>query len=178
MTDPGCNMSFGRGYNEFAYDSNEQLAINEAYNIGVESIAAAGNDNTKIAYNGDTGIPGRFYPCGDMNVLCVGAAQDGSGTKSSFSNYGPAVDYAVTGVGIWMASNAGDSSYIVLGSSGTSMSAPQLAGVVALFKDAGCSNSALENALFSTAKNITPWTAFGYVNAGAAAYYYANFNCT
>lgn len=110
------NCSFGSGsYSEFGKD-----VVDFATNLGSVIIAAAGNSN-----NDDM-----FYPAAYENVLSVGSVLNGTGEKSGFSNYGIFVDVVATGSGIL--STVFNSEYSL--NSGTSMSAPVVAGLAALVK--------------------------------------------
>jgi len=96
-----------------------QNAINYAYARDVIVIAASGND----------GSSDLFYPASYNHVISVGAVDD-TNTIWSLSNHNAFVDIAAPGVGI--TTTAMNDQY---GSStGTSLSAPQVTGVVALMR--------------------------------------------
>ncbi len=110
-------------------DAETQLAIDDAIAAGVVVVAAAGNDDE----NAET-----FSPANCDGVIAVGATTT-SGTKASFSNWGPTVDLSAPGVDILSLYNtgtraAGSSSYASL--DGTSMASPHVAGVAALMLEA------------------------------------------
>jgi subtilisin family serine protease len=104
-------------------------AINYAYDRGVFLCAAAGNDNRDI----------RLYPAAFENVVAVGGTFHND-ERSSFSTYGEWVDIAAPGTYIYstmptyhvtMNDLFGYTETYSYGS-GTSYSAPQVAGVAAL----------------------------------------------
>jgi subtilisin family serine protease len=113
------NNSWGGG----PYSSGLFNAINASKGVGHIFVAAAGNAGT----NNDSSP---FYPANYNldNVISV-AATDNRDALASFSNYGAStVDLGAPGVNI--ASTYTGSSYVW--SSGTSMAAPHVSGVVAL----------------------------------------------
>ncbi len=91
--------------------------VDRAQELGVVMVAAAGNSDS----NTET------FPGALDNVIAVGSVNS-DGEKSSFSNYGDWVDIMAPGVRILSA--APDDSFAY--KSGTSMSAPLVAGVAAL----------------------------------------------
>lgn len=79
------SMSLGGG----VASTTERDAFQSAYDAGVLSVAAAGNDgNTRTS-----------YPAGYASVISV-AAVDGSGTVASFSQQNADVELAAPGVGV------------------------------------------------------------------------------
>lgn len=126
------NMSFGGpGSSQTVND-----AVQAARATGVIPVAAAGNDN-----NSDP-----FYPASYAGVLSV-AAVDLASQKAAYSNFGPQIDLTAPGGdagrdlngdghpdGILSTVGDGDGNFIYRFLSGTSFSAPHVAGVVALMR--------------------------------------------
>ncbi|KAH8070433.1 serine-type endopeptidase [Aureococcus anophagefferens] len=96
------------------YGGAVQDAIDYATDLGVVVLAAAGNDDDDNWH----------WPARYDRVYAV-AATDATGAKASFSNYGDWVDFAAPGESI--VSLVNDGGYM----SGTSMSTPLVAGIVA-----------------------------------------------
>ncbi len=110
------NCSWGRGGSPSQY---EQDVINYVTDLGAVVVASAGN-------SGSTTLN---YPACYSNVFAVAATNDWD-AKTSFSTYGDWVDVSAPGLLIYSTvSNNGYARY-----SGTSMSAPLTAGVIALIK--------------------------------------------
>lgn len=97
----------------------EQDVIDYAADLGVAVVAAAGNDNSAALH----------YPSAYRNVLAV-ANTTNDDLKYSGSNYGTWVDVAAPGTGIL--STISNGNYVNY--SGTSMSCPLVAGLVALVR--------------------------------------------
>lgn len=94
-----------------------EMALSEAWNAGLVIVAAAGNNRSDDLY----------YPAALDGVIAV-AALTREGRRARFSNYGDFVDVSAPGDRIM--STLPESSYSPL--SGTSMAAPQVAGLAAL----------------------------------------------
>jgi subtilisin family serine protease len=109
-----ANMSFGRGAT-LAVDD----AVNHLIESGVFVSVAAGNSNANACDFSPARVPAAFTT----------AASDVSDNKASFSNFGPCVDAYAPGVAIpsdWIGSGTKTTS-------GTSMAAPVVAGIAALY---------------------------------------------
>jgi len=120
--------------------SEFQLAIDEAVANGTTVVVSAGN------YNVDSG---QYTPASCANVINVGASRI-TGGKSGFSNFGASVDLSAPGGDsadgnpngyVWQNINDSETSpeegrQNYGGMAGTSMSAPHVAGVVAMLQSA------------------------------------------
>jgi subtilisin family serine protease len=111
-----ANMSLGGSASTVMDD-----ALNRLVDSGVFVSAAAGNDNRNACNTSPARAPTAFTV----------AASDTNDRKASFSNFGPCVDAYAPGVGItsdWIGSPTATSTI-----NGTSMAAPHVAGVAALY---------------------------------------------
>lgn len=115
-TDHGArviNLSLGgKNYSEVLED-----AVNYALNQGVVVVAASGNSGANTL----------LYPAAYAGVVGVGATDSGN-HLASFSNTGAGIDVVAPGVSILSTSPGNNYRY----DSGTSFSAPQVAGFAAL----------------------------------------------
>ncbi len=145
------NMSFGMdGYSQSLADK-----VNKVRGDGIFLVAAAGN----------AGAAGVMYPARFDAVIAVGAV-DGRGNRAEFSNYGSALDVMVPGVSIFSTLSAdyqnGDLEAVEIDGenyaymSGTSMSAPHVAGMAGLIKSFQPNISAadLEELIRDSAHNL------------------------
>ncbi|WP_363800133.1 S8 family peptidase [Lysobacter firmicutimachus] len=116
------NMSLGGGG---ACSRVLQDAIDGAVGRGTTVVVAAGNDAMDAA---------EFQPASCANVIAVAATNE-DGSAAWFTNFGASVDVAAPGTDIYSTLNTGLTTPAVASyaaSSGTSMAAPHVAGVVAL----------------------------------------------
>ncbi|HJR46134.1 MAG TPA: S8 family serine peptidase [Actinomycetota bacterium] len=117
-----ANMSLGGGANQAVDD-----AVRGSTDAGVVYAVSAGNGNS-----GGKAQDACFYsPARAASALTVGATSS-SDTKASWSNYGTCVDLFAPGVGITSTVMGGGTESW----SGTSMAAPHVAGVAALYLEA------------------------------------------
>ena len=107
-----------------------ETAVNNSLAVGVTYVVAAGNFNSDAANTSPANVP---------EALTVGAV-DWTGTRASFSNWGPLVDLFAPGVSIVSAQtgnflcvpwNGTNSSFCLV--SGTSQASPHVAGAVAMY---------------------------------------------
>ena len=165
------NLSLGGGLSsDLDCDADGDLtvdAVNDAVASGIVVTISSGNDNSKRAVS---------YPGCASGAIAVGAVNS-SDKVARFSNSGPALDIVAPGVSILSTYSCNDSSlnldcnstwYAYL--SGTSMSSPHVAGVVALMleKNPNLSVDDVKDALYSTAKNVGKSDGNGRVDALAA----------
>ncbi|MET9876300.1 S8 family peptidase [Actinacidiphila glaucinigra] len=111
-----ANLSTGGAHSDAADRAVEGLAA-----AGVFPVVAAGNSDEDACGVSPAGAPGAFTV----------AAIDESDRKASFSNWGGCVDISAPGTGITSAAMGGG----LVRMSGTSMAAPHVTGVAALYKD-------------------------------------------
>ena len=120
-----------------ASDMKLFVAVHRALSEGITVVCSAGNEGS-IFTNG-IGYPGRYG-----SVITV-AAHDPNGNPAGFSSRGGEIDLMAPGTHIW--STYKNSSYAEL--SGTSMSAPFVAGICALIlgkhKQSGPHQTPIEN---------------------------------
>jgi subtilisin family serine protease len=136
-----------------------RAAVNNAYNSGILLIAAAGNENNKVA-----------YPAADESVIAVSATKQDN-TRADFSGVGSAVELAAPGVDInstWL-----NDGYAVM--SGTSMATPHVSGVAALVwaKNPALTNIEVRRILQDSAVDLDVtgrdiYYGYGFVDAHAA----------
>lgn len=110
-----ANLSFSLGRTSDKLDT----AVNNLVNSGVTVVVAAANDNK----NACTVSPARA-----SRAIVVGAT-DWNDRRASFSNYGQCVHLFAPGVGIVTTTMGGGKT---TGAGGTSMSAPMVAGALAM----------------------------------------------
>lgn len=139
--------SLGDGGN---YDSQElcptyfDSAINAAFDAGITSVFASGNNGYLNGIN---------YPGCSPNAISVGAT-DKSDVIASFSNRGALLDVLAPGVSI--TSTVAGNGFAVL--SGTSQATPHVSGLVALIQQfAGLTPAEVKQVLQSTGVLIGSW---------------------
>ncbi len=135
-----------------------QSAANYMRSKGGLVTLAAGNDGTQIA-------------CANSPDVIVVSATDGGDVKTSWSNYGDAVDVAAPGDGILTTYVGGSTASVA----GTSFAAPLTAGVLALIWSAKplLSPDQVQQVLLNSAKDVgdpgkDPWYGWGLSDAGKA----------
>ena len=111
-----ANMSLGGGKSEAIDD-----AVRKAVEKGISFVVAAGNSNADAC---------NASPAAVDTAITVGAT-DSRDKRASFSNWGNCVDVFAPGVNIKSAWKEGESALNTI--SGTSMAAPHVAGIVALY---------------------------------------------
>jgi thermitase len=153
------NLSLGGS----EYSATLADAVEETYENGCLMVAAAGN-----GYGNGVDYPAR-YP----QVMAV-AATNQSDVRAGFSDYGPEVEVAAPGVGIW--STLWNDTYGW--KDGTSMSTPYVAGLAALLWSVcpGLGNTEVRSVIQSTAKDLgsagwDPYYGHGRIDAEKAIEY-------
>ncbi|HEV2129806.1 MAG TPA: S8 family peptidase, partial [Longimicrobiaceae bacterium] len=140
-----ANMSLGGGANS-SVDAATQRMISD----GIATAVAAGNGNQ----GGRAQDACNYSPARVPDAITIGATTQ-SDAKTSWSNYGSCVDFFAPGYQITSAWHEGDSQTKTI--SGTSMAAPHVAGVAALYLQSNPLATALQtrDALYAaTTKKI------------------------
>ena len=116
-----ANMSLGGGASVSVDD-----AVDSTIEAGVPVVVAAGNGNKAGRAQDACG----YSPARVPAAITIGATNS-SDAKTSWSNYGSCVDFFAPGASITSAWHSGDAVTNTI--SGTSMAAPHVAGVAALY---------------------------------------------
>jgi serine protease len=128
-----------------ASDPVIDAALERAYKSGAVLVAASGNDANYASYTAGSVA----YPALNRYVLAVGSVEN-TLVRSDFSDFGSNLDLVAPGRNLWVLLNTG-----IGQESGTSFSAPTVAGVAALLQSCGLTNPDLVNArLLETAQDI------------------------
>lgn len=118
-----ANLSLG-GKRLTGCSMYEQEIIKQVVANGVTVVVAAGNNNLNAK---------QFSPASCPNVISVGSLMK-AGDKANFSNYGEKVDLAAEGDSVYVAGLHVEKRDQYANGSGTSFSAPMVAGVVGALK--------------------------------------------
>ena len=140
-----ANMSLGGGANTSVDDATRRMIAS-----GVATAVAAGNGNM----GGRQQDACKYSPARVAEAMTIGAT-DKTDRKTSWSNYGPCVDWFAPGYQITSAWYQNDTQTNTI--SGTSMASPHTAGVAALYLQSnnGASPQTVRDALYAnTTKGI------------------------
>lgn len=168
------NMSFGSfGSNPDGTGSAvQQVALQYAASKNVLPVCSTGNDDGKPTYTGGIGYPSRFPEC--MSV----AATNWDDAKASYSNYGPQTEISAPGGD---SNPTGNPFSLILApnytsntgyawKAGTSMAAPQVAGLAGLLWATGLHDAnAIRERIKQTADDLgapgrDPQFGYGRIN--------------
>ncbi|ORZ38291.1 peptidase S8/S53 domain-containing protein [Catenaria anguillulae PL171] len=133
------NMSLGGPRAPGDGETSTERAVKALTDLGVAVVVAAGNESQDACQVSPAFIP---------EVITVAAIDPTSDTIASFSNFGSCVDVMASGVNIEAAAANSRGTRKL---SGTSMSSPHVAGVMAVFMSQGMNHVAAERQLIATA---------------------------
>jgi hypothetical protein len=151
------NLSLGGDYRELEGSPVYQAALQYARSRNVLPVCATGNDAWEPDYTGGIAFPARFPEC-----MAVGSS-DWSDQRASYSNYGPQLDVVAPGGDVnpagtpfsWVLSTYHVDNNAYAWSIGTSMAAPQVAGLAALLYATGTRQaSAVADRIRQTADDL------------------------
>jgi len=138
----------------FAADNGARVA-NISYMVNDSSTVSSAaqyfkNKGGLVVHSGGNG--NTLYALNDNTTMISVAATDGSDNRASFSNWGPYIDIAAPGVGIWTTTSSNGYG----GASGTSFSSPIVASVIALMMSAnpGLPPNQIESILKSSSLDL------------------------
>jgi serine protease len=144
------NMSLG---GPGSCSASTQSAINAAVAAGVTVVVSAGNDNVDTA---------GYEPANCQNVIAV-AANNRTGAKAGFSNYGATVDITAPGGGetsfiasTWNEGKTTPGVQGYVGMQGTSMAAPHVAGAIAVMQSFAPSAPAVVESIIKKTARAMP----------------------
>ena len=152
------NLSLGAN----VWSSYMQSAVDYAWGAGCVLVGAAGNNNSSLP----------FFPAAYDNVIGV-SSTDQNDVRASSSNYGSYISVAAPGVSIYSTCWYNDDpAYTYYSLSGTSMSAPHVAGLAGLLfaQDGNRSNATVRSLIESTADDLgdagwDQYYGYGRINA-------------
>ena len=153
-------------------DTAVQNVVNQAFNAGILTIAAAGNNANSVP----------LYPASFPNVMSVSSLRRGANGSvlsdvfdTSYSNFGNTIDVSAPGSRIYSTSNNADNAYSFV--SGTSFAAPFVSGVAAMMFAANpnATPEQVRNIIQNTAEDLgapgkDPYYGWGQVNPYAAVW--------
>ena len=172
------NMSYG-GFLDLAGDQEEIDDYNKYFKIALDEgtlpVSSAGNDDLPISYYNPESGEYIFMPAGSPHTIAVGATDEYK-ERVSFSNYGDELDVMAPGVNIFSTlSNShsydendleikeiNDNKYAFM--TGTSMSAPHVAGAAGLLRavEPDITTSEMETILKEASEDIGASEYYGY----------------
>ena len=122
------NMSLGDEESNLSNEEKEEIenVLKLVRDSGTIMVAGSGNNNSST-----------FHPASSSYTIAVGSI-DSNNNKSSFSNYGPEIDFVMPGENLKLPSKTGVNQYDTENQgrpiNGTSLSTPFLAAAIALVK--------------------------------------------